>query len=397
MSSLRTAPDPWGASVVSPGVAHGLDPLVKGETMPEPAMLVVLGAAAGAVGTGAAGRLGERIVDRVWPERNAGDPSRHVAVQNAEAMFTRLEARMNELELQIGSGQATEDAVRAALQDPDFSYTVHQALLEGARTSNPARHEILSRAVVERIVAAPDSTQAVASALAIEAVARLSGPQMDILGLAALIYYVAPMVHGARPVESDHPRLVGIAAGNRDPVLIEIGRERVIEYLTWLVEVLDRHEVPEPVSTPDFAHLASASCATFDRTLHRDLVPVLQRLDEDRIFLSGLGNSYRQRLPEILYASPAWEKVEALWSRGLQHLTLTPAGLLIGNIVHQWKTQEEVRIQWELGTSDAFRDDSAWDGKEINRGFYERLSRRLEADLRAQMRSGAPMPWHLDR
>jgi len=54
--------------------------------MPEPVMLVVLGAAAGAVGTGAAGRLGERIVDRVWPERNATEPSRVVAVQNAEAM-----------------------------------------------------------------------------------------------------------------------------------------------------------------------------------------------------------------------------------------------------------------------------------------------------------------------
>src|SRR5829696_3223305 len=54
--------------------------------MPEPVMLVVLGAAAGAVGTGAAGRLGERIVNRVWPERNATEPSRVVAVQNAEAM-----------------------------------------------------------------------------------------------------------------------------------------------------------------------------------------------------------------------------------------------------------------------------------------------------------------------
>lgn len=169
--------------------------------MPEPVMLVVLGAAAGAVGTGAAGSLGERIVDRVWPERNATEPSRAVAVQNAEAMFTRLEARMNELEQQIGSGQATEDAVRSTLEDPDFSYTVHQALLAGARTNNPARHEILSRAVVERIVAAPDSTQAVASALAIDAVARLSGPQMDVLGLAALVYYVAPMIRRRRCVE----------------------------------------------------------------------------------------------------------------------------------------------------------------------------------------------------
>jgi len=246
-------------------------------------------------------------------------------------------------------------------------------------------------------LAAPDSTQAVASAVAIEAVGRLSGPQMDLLGLAALLYYVAPMTRAPKPVLADDPRLVGVEPAQRGSVLVEIDREGVIEYLTWLVGALDRHDIPDPISALDFAHLASASCGTYDRMLSRELPRVLQRLSESEIFHTGLRNGYQARLPSILYASPSWTQLDRQWTGGLQHFTLTPAGLLIGVIVHQWKTQEEIAIQWELGTSDAFRDERAWDGQTINRNFYDRLTGQLESDLRAKMRAGGVMPWELHR
>ena len=119
---------------------------------------------------------------------------RQAAIGNAEAMFRTLQARMDDMQRQIGSGQGTETAVLKALSDLDFSYTVQQALLQGARTSNPARHEILARAVVERLLAAPDSIQGVASAAAVEALGRLSATHLKLLGLGAMVYYVGPRV-----------------------------------------------------------------------------------------------------------------------------------------------------------------------------------------------------------
>jgi hypothetical protein len=367
----------------------------------DPVALVVFGTAAAGTAKvlqGAGQRLGERIVDRIWPDRTPDNAAMQAAVANVEAMYARLQASMEYLQRQIGSGQGTEEAVLEALRNPDFSYAVHQALLAGARTDNTARHEVLSRAVVERIIAAPDSTQAVASSVAIEAIGRLSGPQMDLLGLAALLYYVAP-VHHAPPALPD----VQLQLPDDKQLALEIRRgawraereaaERAVtDYLAWFESSLSQHGVPETITPLDYAHLASASCATFDRSLHRVLSTVLQGRDLEVTGEIALRNAY-----SIVRDAIDWprgdEKLRNFWYNGLQHVTVTPAGLLIGAIVHQLRTGESLSIRWDVGPVDIYIDERAWDGRSVPRKLYEHIRRKLEGDWSHRVLAGGHVPW----
>ena len=352
--------------------------------LPDPALIIVLGA--GAVAAGAATRVGERIVDRVWPEHKPDDVSRQAAIGNAEAMFRTLQARMDELQRQIGSGQGTETAVLEALSDPDFSYTVQQALLQGARTSNPARHEILARAVVERLLAAPDSIQGVASAAAVEALGRLSATHLELLGLGAMVYYVGPRVRAPLMPE-------GVPGADSPHYKTRFKAEQgfmmpaVEAYVEWLVGCLLAYAGPAHSDLPvaasmDFAHLASAGCITYDRALKRSATAVLTPASAHDEINSGVSYSYQWGMEGIRLPPEIKKQWNRLWDDGLQHVTLTPSGLLIGAVVHELRCGDRVEVRWDLPLSDPFEVGGVWDGQYVNTRFVDALLPELKNRIR---------------
>jgi hypothetical protein len=357
--------------------------------MGDPVSLVVF--------TAVATKVVDRVMDVVLPEfKSASKKAQQEAIANAMTMVDGLRARLAIVEEAVGSAAEERQRVNDTYEGADFSYTLRQALLTAARTDSELRHEVLSRAVVERLIAASDSTQAVASALAVEALARLSAQHLDLLGLAALLYYIAPNVHGPAELAETFPHLSDQSRSAISLARIDAAREAVSAYLDWMRGVLEKHSVPPGISSLDFAHLVSASCASFDRTLHRDMRAILPGRDLHDRHEYELSSSYQQRLP-LLLRTPGGQRLLSLWEDGLQHVTLTPAGLLIGTVVHEWKTTEAVQVNWQMAPADAYRDERAWDGRQINRDFYSAIKSRLESDLSQEIRSGKVMPWDLDR
>jgi hypothetical protein len=347
----------------------------------DPLSAVIIAGLAG----GVSGKLAERAVDVVLPAfRDADKRAQREAAENTRAMLERFGDRLDDLVDRVGGREKAEQLMAEQLGTPDFSYTVRQALLGAARSNSEIRHEVISRAVVERIIAAPDSTQAVASGLAIEALGRLSGPQLDLLGLAAFVYYIAPVLHA--PGEMPVPE--GQSPQEQQTMMIEAGRQAVAAYVEYIDVQLNKHGIPSLISPMDFAHLVSASCASYDRALGRDLLEVLISHDERFLMENGLLNSVRRRLPELRRHS-LWSVLTALWASGLQHVTIAPAGLIIGSIVHQYKTGEALQIRWDLSPSDVSTTGVVWRrGRGIDDAFYKALISRIEGDIRAKIRAG---------
>jgi hypothetical protein len=70
-------------------------------------------------------------------------------------------------------------------------------------------------------------------------------------------------------------------------------------------------------------------------------------------------------------------KLENLWNSGLQHLTLVPAGLLIGCIVHEFRSGEAVSIRWDLGPSDNLEEDGLPAGQRLDPELLDQIDREL--------------------
>lgn len=353
--------------------------------MADPMSLVI---AAGAA-TGAAGKIAERVMDVLLPEfRGAGTKAQREAIENALHMLVSMGERLDRMENESAEGLQAAQLLEQELGNADFSYTVRQAVLGAARTNSPVRHEILSRAVVERLIGAPDSIQVVASAQAIEALGKLSGLHLDLLGLAALLYYIGPVLHAPAEIPGEMEGGVG-----RDEAWFEekqrLGYEMVEAYVAWLRKQLEPYSPWKSGATSlDYAHLASVSCATNDRNLKRRLSDVLRSPALTRRIATTLHRSYGMGLEvESLGTEDRVEGLRGLWEEGLQHLTLTPAGLLIGCVVHEFRTGEEVRVRWDLAPADAFEDERVWNGRGIDPKFVDAIERQLEQKEHARRRA----------
>ncbi len=91
--------------------------------------------------------------------------------------------------LSLGGGHA-EEKMRAALEDPDFTATLENAVYGSARTNSRERHKVLATIVAERLKADGGGVKASASNMAVEILPRLAGVHLEWLGLLAVIYTI---------------------------------------------------------------------------------------------------------------------------------------------------------------------------------------------------------------
>jgi hypothetical protein len=190
--------------------------------MPDPVSLVILG--------GAAGKITDRLMDVLLPDF-AGGKAKREAATNALNLCAKISERLDRVENEFADRGQAHKMIEDELGNPDFSYVVRPALLAAARTDGEVRHEILSRAVIERLLGAPDSIRAVASGLAIDALGRLSSLHLELLGLAALIYYIGPTLRAPHEIPGD---AADHLADAEHPQITEVSTQLVDDYVRWL-------------------------------------------------------------------------------------------------------------------------------------------------------------------
>lgn len=334
--------------------------------------LVLMGAAA----SGVVGKLAEKFTDYLTDLVRGQDQAvQQKATENAAAFLGELSKQISRIE-QRGT-PFSDSQIEQALRDPDVAITIRTALAGAARTSSQEKHDALARAVAERLGAAAESNEALASVIAADAIPKLSVVHLRFLGIAAVVFTV-------RPLSSLYSGLP--ANGHLDAEQI---RERYDSYTSWLKTSLERLHTGVTLDELQIAHLVSAGCLTYERKLLRDLTAVLTPkrsafLDPRATWHVGID------IGEFLNFDPTGRDLGSLWEYGLQHVTLTPAGRLIGAAVHESVGGDAVDLNWARAESpqDQAIDDAVWDGRTIREEFLRALDRAVRDRAERRVR-----PW----
>jgi hypothetical protein len=251
--------------------------------------------------------------------RHPGE-AQEVAISNVDDLFERLGQRVDALE-EFSSEEDFRDRFVVALRDPDFTLTLQAAVLAGARTPSHEKHDILAFIVAERLLHDADSLVAVASSMAVEAVARLAQNQLRLLGLAVLTYRL-------RPPEVELMK-------TQTP-------ERAIHaYGQWLLQSLPAYLPLPNFQQIDGMHLESVGCARRE--------PYLSELG--RRFVPEWVSEHREVLWDELATAEAGRGMKHLWHAGLGAVTLTSVGELVGTYVHDRLTGARTPINWKQGSN----------------------------------------------
>ncbi|HLL50803.1 MAG TPA: LPO_1073/Vpar_1526 family protein [Thermomicrobiales bacterium] len=341
----------------------------------DPISMVLASAAAG----GVAGKLAEKATDFVMDLVRGQDAAvQQKAAENAASFLGALSAQLSRLEQR--GGAPTEGNLDATLSDPDVAATVRTAIIGAARTENSTKHAVLARAVAERLVASAESNEALASVLAVDAIPKLSAAHLRFLGIAAVVYVVRP-----------EPYRFGEREGH---IAMQTDQPRRDRFGTWLTSVLERLHLGIVLGDLELVHLVSTGCITYERKLKRDLhvtlAPSHAELADPRAFLTA-----QYHVAEFLALDPTGRDLSDLWEFGLQHVTLTPAGRLIGAAVYESVGGDPDDVGWSkvAPVPDQVINDAVWDGRTIREEFMEALDREVRNRAERRVR-----PWAaLDR
>lgn len=339
----------------------------------EPISLILLGAAA----SGVTGKLAEKFTEYVGDlVRGQEKATQEAAAHNAAAFLNKLSHQLEKLDAS-SSSDVLARTVDKALADPDVATTVRTAVLSAARTANEEKHSILARAVAERLSSEAESIEAVASNLAVEALPRLAATHLAVLGMTALVYVIRP---GIQEILGSHSLHGAVRSSTEMPGS---------NYITWLKTNLQIHALNATLGELYLSHLASASCIVLERKVKRDLARTLEPtpkiLFDPRALLP-----IQFEITDFLDSDPIGRDLGVIWHTGLQHLTLTPAGLLIGTAVHEVKSGQPTPVAWNRSEDSQSLeiDEPVWNGRHLSENFLEALDREIRD--RASRRVG---PW----
>lgn len=272
--------------------------------MTEPLSLIALGAAVG----GAAGKFVEKAWDsgERWLAsyfQNHREKAQETARDNAAAFLNALARRVSLMEQEDG----VEGRLGSALDHPDFAASLQQALINSARTDSIEKHELFARLISDRLSSESESTLALVTRMASEAISLATSKQLRILGLLTTILVIRP---------------TQILASS--------------DFLGWLqVKLLPYRDLN--FTRFDLMHLEALDCLRFEPSSQRILAQILEAKDRSNVAIdSFLGGS--------LGAA-----IDGLWAQQrLSRYTPTSTGLLVGLYVADQLTNSVTEFEiWE--------------------------------------------------
>ena len=265
--------------------------------MPDPISLIALGAVVG----GAAGKFTEKAWDSSerWLRERFG--SHRVAAQkqareNAAAFVRQLAGRVKKLEDERRLKRHQLDDVAS---HPQFSALLQRSVLNAAETNERTKHDLLATLVANRMQSPPETTLALASQLASDAITRSTQRQLTLMALQAFI-------EGVRPKH----------------------QMKFSMFKVWLKVTLEPFEDFE-FHEIDARHLVAIACATFDPTSQRMLALMLAMKGQGKILT---------KINEIL----ADTNLQMQWDHGLAGVELTSVGLIVGALAFDHMTGRDL-------------------------------------------------------
>jgi hypothetical protein len=261
--------------------------------MTDPLSLVAAGAAIGG--------LASKVVEKTWDsgerwlrERFGSHAveAREQARENAAKFVHQLAVRVAELEKHhILKQENVSDTQR----DPQFSSLLQQTILNSAKTSDDKKHDLLARLVAARLASQSETTLALASDLASDAITRSTRRQLELMALCCFLDEIRPM----------------------DPI------PTAADYHKWLAIHLRPFEDFEFVDV-DARHLVAIACATYDPASNRSLSVTL-------LFKAGT-HLIEQLCNDDFRHIPIIDTLQISWDSGLAGVRLTSVGSIIGGL-----------------------------------------------------------------
>lgn len=238
------------------------------------------------LGEKAIGKLGDKLwqAGEGWATRLFG----HIAASTAMTNVTRF---VDELRRRIAvmreERSISEDEIEAARHSPEFAAVLQKALISAAQTENREKHQILARIVAERLAAEPESVEALASKLALDAIPNMASKHLRILGFSTQVLHLGG---GGALSAAEHTEQL---------------QERLAAYASLQFTDLD------------VLHLESLSCLRLNRAASAPLAAALAATN------SGV-------FDETFLVTPLGQKMQHTWDKHLCAVELTTVGQIIG-------------------------------------------------------------------
>ena len=219
--------------------------------------------------------------------------AREQARENAAHFIHLLAVHVNVLETQhILKQEKVSDTQR----DPQFSSLLQQTILNSGKTNDDKKHDLLARLVATRLASRSETTLALASDLASDAIARSTRRQLELMALCCFLDEVRP----------------------RDPI------PTPADYYKWLVVHLRSFENFEFVEV-DARHLVAIACASYDPASSRSLSVILL-LKAGTHLMENLHDDDFRHIPVV-------DALQIGWDSGLAGVRLTSVGSIVGGLV----------------------------------------------------------------
>ena len=188
------------------------------------------------------------------------------------------------------------------------------------------KHDLLARAIVERLTSKADSVQALAATLACEVVPRLTPTQLRTLALLAAVLVIRPV---------DCP--LNLHFG--DSALSATQKADLLAYAHWLQRSIMPLTKIDTLNI-DFTHLIATGCIC---RLSGSRLPSLLMPWSDRVRLSSADMNF---VTQQLRAS-----VEFIFddAAAFEDISMSPLGILIGVTTYDCLHGVETAIDWSRG------------------------------------------------
>ena len=159
----------------------------------EPLTIIGISAVVGA----ASGKLTEKAWDSgaKWLSKYFQDYNPKAikkAEQNALAFLADLAHRVNQLEVVATDSELIKQRIESALEDPDFSAILKDAMLISARTESENTHKVMARLVSERLQSRAGDLLSLTIPLACESVKALTNRQLRLLAVGCALEIILP-------------------------------------------------------------------------------------------------------------------------------------------------------------------------------------------------------------
>lgn len=256
--------------------------------MADPLSLITVSAAIG----GLAGKVAEKTWDGAekWLREKFGShaaEAQQQARENAAKFVQQLAIQVNILE---EKHIVDRDSITTTQTHPQFSTLLQQTILNAAQTGEKQKHDLLARLVANRLACKSETTSALASQLASDAISRSTPQQLELMALCCFLDEIRPKTEVTVP---------------------------------YLREWLDTHLEPFidfEFREADARHLVAIACASFDPTSSRNLN-----------FLLGMKGGVHCVDGDFDDVS-AVEAIQINWDLGLAGVFLTSVGSIVGGL-----------------------------------------------------------------